>query len=173
MDLLFNFGLILIILFLLFLLSMVWPPDSPWSPWWRTNIKTARIAFKLAGLKKSDTVYELGSGEGTVLITAAKEFGAKGVGIEIDPLRFYLSKFFVWREGLGSKIKLKRGNFFEFDFSNATVVFVYLVPKALIRLLPKFRKELRKGTKIISYKYEMDLRLLKEDRKNEIRVYVI
>src|SRR3990170_9050517 len=95
--------LLAVILFLLFLLSMVWPPDSPWSPWWRTNIKTARIAFKLAGLKESDTVYELGSGEGIVLITAAKEFGAKGVGIEIDPLRFYISKFLIWKNGLGDK----------------------------------------------------------------------
>ena len=152
---------------------MVWPPDSPWSPWWRTNRKTARRALSLAKLSKKDIVYELGSGEGIVLITAAKEFGARGVGIEIDPLRFYISELLVWKSGLRNKIKLKKGNFFELNISDASVVFVYLVPKTLKKLLPKFKKELRKGTKIVSYRYEIDLRILKEDRKNKIRVYVI
>jgi len=168
-----NFLLLAAIVFLLILLSMVWPPDSPWSPWWRTNRKIAKKAFELAGLKKEDTVYELGSGEGTVLITAASEFGASGVGIEIDPLRFYISKFLVWKNGLGKKIKINRGNFFEADISSASVVFVYLVPKAINKLLPKFKKELKKGTKIISYKYEIDLSILEEDKKNKLRVYAI
>ena len=74
---------------------------------------------------------------------------------------------------MGKKIKLKRGNFFEADISSASVVFVYLVPKAINKLLPKFKKELKKGTKIISCKYEIDLPILKEDKKNKIRVYVI
>ena len=168
-----NLILLVAIVLLLLLLSMVWPPDSPWSPWWRTNRKIAKKAFELAGLKKDDIVYELGSGEGVVLITAASEFGASGVGIEIDPLRFYVSKFLVWKNGLGKKIKINRGNFFEADISSASVVFVYLVPKAINKLLPKFKKELRKGTKIISLKYEMDLPILKEDKGNRIKVYVI
>lgn len=168
-----NLVLLIIIVFLLFLLSMVWPPDSPWSPWWRTNKKTAKRALELAKVSKKDIVFELGSGEGTALITAATEFGAKGVGIEIDPFRYFLSKFFAWREGLKTDISFKRENFFETDLSSASVVFVYLVPKTLKRLLPKFKKELKKGTRIISYKYEIDLPLLKEDKENEIKVYSI
>ncbi|KKR76778.1 MAG: hypothetical protein UU21_C0004G0045 [Candidatus Levybacteria bacterium GW2011_GWA2_40_8] len=168
-----NLILLVVIIFLLFLLSMVWPPDSPWSPWWRTSKRVAKRALSLVNLSDKDIIYELGSGEGIVLITAAKEFGAMGVGIEIDPLRFYISKFLVWKNGLGKKIKLKRGNFFEADISSASVVFVYLVPKAINKLLPKFKKELKKGTKIISCKYEIDLPILKEDKKNKIRVYVI
>ena len=168
-----NLLLIVIILLLLFLLSMVWPPDSPWSPWWRTSGKTAKRALSLLKLSNKDILYELGSGEGSVLITAAKEYGIRGVGIEIDPIRFYISKFLVWRNGLGKEIELKRGNFFDFDISEASVVFIYLVPKALNKLIPKFKKELKKGTKIISIRYEMDLPLLKEDKKNGIRVYSI
>ena len=158
---------------LLILLSWIWPPDSPWSPRWRTKKHTARAAFKLANLKKTDTVYELGSGEATALIVAAKEFGAKCVGIEIDPVRFYLSKLSITRYGLGKKVHLKRGNFFNENLSGATVVYAYLVPKALNRLIPKFRKELKKGTPIISYKYEMNLPLKKFDKKNELRLYII
>ena len=66
-----------------------------------------------------------------------------------------------------------RGDIFKEDLSSATVVYVYLVPKTLDRLIPKFKKELKKGTKIISYKYEMNLTLKKIDKENELRLYII
>ncbi len=81
-----------ILILLIILLSMVWPPDSPWSPWWRTSKRIARIQCKLAKVGKNDIIYDLGSGEGTALIVAAKEFGAKGIGVEIDPSRVIFSK---------------------------------------------------------------------------------
>lgn len=140
---------------------MVWPPDSPWSPWWRTSDKAIREAFKLAGVKSSDIVYDLGSGDGRTLIVAAKEFGARAVGIEIDPLRFYISKILILFNGLSNRIEVRRENFLKSNFSNASVIFVYLVPKALARLRPKFLKELKKGTKIVSIKYEADLPIIR------------
>ncbi|MCL5435204.1 MAG: 50S ribosomal protein L11 methyltransferase [Patescibacteria group bacterium] len=161
------------ILFLLFLLSMVWPPDSPWAPWWRTSKKTARAMCKLADVKKEDIVYDLGSGEGTALLIAAKEFGATGFGVEIDPVRFLFSKFILKINGLSNKVKIKRGNLFKQDISKASVIFVYLVPKTLDRLLPKFKKELKKGTRIISYRYEMNLPLKEYNKENQIRLYII
>lgn len=154
-------------------LSWIWPPDSPWAPWWRTKNKVAIEAFKLAKVKKGDVVYELGSGEATALIIAAKEFGAKGVGIEIDPLRFGLSKFTVWRKGLSDIIMIIRGDIFKESLKEADVVYIYLVPRTLNRLIPKLKKELKKGTPIISYKYEMNLPLKKFDEKNELRLYII
>lgn len=154
------------------LLSWIWPPDSPWAPNWRTKRKTARAAFKLAEVGKSDVVYELGAGGATALMVAAEEFGARGVGIEIEPFRFFLSKLSVWKRGLGDNIKLKRGNFYNEDLSDATVLYLYLIPKTLNKLIPKFKKELKKGTRIISYKYEMDLPVVKEDKKNELRLYI-
>lgn len=160
-------------LVLLIPLSWIWPPNSPWAPWWRTKKNVARAAFKMVNLKKGDVVYELGSGEATALMVAVKDFHAKGVGIEIDPLRYWFSKFTVWRKGMNKEITLIRGDIFKENLSDATVIYAYLVPKTLNRLIPKFKKELKKGTPIITYKYEMNLKLKKYDKKNELRLYVI
>lgn len=161
------------IIFLLFLLSMVWPPDSPWAPWWRTSKKTARIMCKMAKVKKGDIVYDLGSGEGTALLVAAKEFGARGFGVEIDPIRYFFSLLVLKINTLQGKVKIKRGNLFDENISEATVVFVYLVPRTLKRLIPKFKKELKTGTRVVSYIYEIDLPLEEYDKESGIRVYII
>ncbi len=152
---------------------MVWPPDSPWAPWWRTSHRTARAICKLAKIKTGDLIYDLGSGDGTALITAASEFGAVGIGVEIDPVRYWVSKIRIQKKGLSKKIRVVRKNFFQENIKNADVVFVYLVPKALEKLLPKFKKELKKGTRIVSFVYEMDLQLKGYDKKNRIRLYTI
>lgn len=167
-------GIILIsILFLFFLLSMVWPPDSPWAPWWRTSKKVARAACKLAKIDKDDVMYELGSGDANFLITAAKEFGVGGVGIEIDPLRVFVSRLLLHSNRVSDRVKIVRGNFFEHNFSQANVVFLYLVPKALEKLRPKLLRELHPGTRIVSLRYEMNLPLKKYDAENNLRLYVI
>lgn len=169
-----NGIILIIIVLLLILLSWIWPPDSPWSPWWRTKKDVATAVCKLAKVSKNDIVYELGCGEGTFLVTAVKEFGAKrGVGIEIDPMRAFISTLMIHIIRVNNKITIKRKNFFDEDLSKATVVYVYLVPKALKRLLPKFKKELKKGTSIVSFRYEIDLPLIKEDKKHKLRLYKI
>lgn len=168
-----NLVLLVIIICLLLILSMVWPPDSPWAPWWRTSRKIARSACKLAQVDSSDTVYELGSGDAMFLITTAKEFGAKGVGIEIDPLRAFIATLMIRIIRVNDKVVIKRKNFFDEDLSKATVIFVYLVPKALGRLLPKLLKELKPGTKIVSYVYNIDLPLIVKNEKEKIFVYKI
>ena len=168
-----NAIIILAVMFLLIILSMIWPPDSPWAPWWRTKKKVAREICRMANINPKDLVYELGSGDAMFLRVAAKEFGANGVGIEIDPLRILLSKFFIKKDGLSDKIKIIRSNFFDVNLSDATVVFVYLVPKVLEKLKPKFLKELKPGTMITSYRYKINLPLLSCDKKNEIYLYKI
>lgn len=168
-----NLILLVAIMLLLIALSWVWPPDSPWAPWWTTKKDVARSVCRLANISSKDTLYELGSGNGTTLILVAQEFGAKGIGIEIDPLRVWISKFKIRQQHLEDKIKIKRKNFFDEDLSKATVVYVYLVPKALNRLLPKLKKELKKGTRIISYRYEVPLPLKQYDEENNLRLYVI
>jgi predicted RNA methylase len=158
---------------LFFLLSMVWPPDSPWSPWWRTNSKRSRLICKLAGITDKDIVYDLGSGDGTLLLTAAKEFGAKAVGVEIDPFRVWYSKLAALLTGQTAKVKIVRKNFFDTDIQDATVVFMYLIPKALAALRPKLLAELKPGTKVITFVYRIDLPVIHEDFKNEIYLYEI
>lgn len=171
--LIFNLILFSIIVFLLILLSWFWPPDSPWTPWWSTNKKVARAMCKLARVNKKDIAYDLGSGTGTALIVAACEFGANGVGIEIDPLRYLFSKTRVKINGLNRKIKIIKKNFYDVNISKASVVFVYLVPRVLEKLKSKFLRELKPGTRIISYRYKINLPLKSYDKKNDIYLYKI
>ena len=163
----------LTLVILIFLLSMVWPPDSPWSPWWRTNKKIARIQCKLAKVGPKDIVYDLGCGDGTALMTAAKEFGAQGVGVEIDLLRYWYAKWSFVFGRLSKKLQIVRKNFFDVDVSEATVVIMYLIPKTLNRLKPKLLKELKPGTRIVTFVYKIDLPMIASDEKNEVYVYQI
>ncbi len=165
--------ILITLIILLVLLSMVWPPDSPWSPWWRTNKKIARIQCRLAKIGKNDVVYDLGSGDGTALMIAAKEFGAQGVGVEIDPLRYWYSKILIWFFGLSKKLTILRKNFFAVGVSEATVVIMYLIPKTLNSLKPKLLRELKPGTRIVTFVYKIDLPLIVSDEKNEVYIYQI
>ncbi|HVZ59114.1 MAG TPA: 50S ribosomal protein L11 methyltransferase [Patescibacteria group bacterium] len=159
---------------LFFLLSMVWPPDSPWSPWWRTNAKVAKAIVELAKITSDDVVYDLGCGDGTALITAATMVGARGVGIEIDPSRAWIAKIRIWLHGLRHHLKIKRNDLFKENISEATVVVVYLIPKALKRLEHKFYQELKPGTRIISFVYPIDyLKPDKIDAKNNLLLYTL
>jgi predicted RNA methylase len=164
--------LALTITLLLFLLSMIWPPDSPWSPWWRTNKRIAKSMCRLAKITNKDVIYDLGSGDGQALLEAARR-GGRGVGIEIDPVRVWLSKLIFKLNGVNLKVKVVRKNFFEVNLSEATVIFAYLVPKTLAKLKPKFLKELKPGTRIVTFVYKIDLPLIAEDKKNEVYVYEV
>lgn len=154
---------------------MVWPPDSPWAPWWTTKDNVIRKSLKLAKVTKKDIVYDLGSGDGRVLILANKEFGARGVGIEIDPLRALLSTIIIRIIRVDHQVIVKRKNFFDEDISPATIVFLYLVPKALGRLKSKLLSELKPGTRIITIKYDFPekkgLIKIKEDKNYKSIVY--
>jgi hypothetical protein len=168
-----NLILLFIIIFLFFLLSMFWPPDSPWAPWWRTNKKIARAMCRLAKVSSKDIIYDLGCGDGTALGVAAGEFGARGIGIEIDPIRSLFSKIRFKINGLNKKIKIIKNNFYNVNISEGSVIFVYLVPRALERLKPKLLKELKKGTLLVSFRYKANLRLINYDKQNDIYLYKI
>lgn len=169
-----TFSLLLFVLFLLIALSMIWPPDSPWAPWWRTSGRIARAMCKLAKVGKRDVVYDLGSGDGTALITAAREFGARGVGIEIDPLRAYVSAARIRLEKVDDRVKIIQKNFFDVPISDATAVFVYLVPKALLRLQPKLAAELKPGVRVVSYRYKIPyLPLTMQDEVHQLYLYTV
>lgn len=171
MVIIFLIGIIFFLL--IFLLSMIWPPDSPWSPWWRTSNHVAKVMCDLAKVTKNDVIYDLGSGEGTALILAAKQYGAKGVGIEIDPFRVFTSRIAAKVSGVADRISIRRNNFFAVDTSPATVVFMYLIPKTLNRLKPKLLQELQPGARIVTFVYTMDLPLIAQDEKTEVYVYEI
>ena len=165
---------LLIIIFLFYLLSWFWPPDSPWAPWWKTDAKVARAIKKVGKITEKDLVYELGSGDGENLRTLAKEFGIKSVGIEVDPLRVTQSRILNWKEKTGDKITIIKKNFHEVDLSPATVVYTYLVPRALLKLQPKLEKELKEGTRVISYRYPIPyFPIIAENKPHKLFVYEV
>lgn len=111
---------------------------------------TIRKILKLAQVKKNDVVYDLGSGDGRVVIIAAKEFGAKAVGIEKNRLFAWLSKKIIKKNKLENKIKIIKNDLFKEKINKADVVVIYLSHKLTQKLKTKFEKELKKGAKIIS-----------------------
>lgn len=159
---------------LLYLLSWFLPTDSPWSPIWATSTQIARKLCKLAGLNSKDLFIELGSGTGTACVVAGKEFGARAIGIESSRSRVWWSKLKAKRHAVESRVTFLQKNFYEVDLSNATVVYLYLVPRVIKKLKHKLMKELKPGTLVISYTYEIEyLPLLKEDYQNQLFVYKI
>ena len=109
----------------------------------------------LAAVNKDDVVYDLGSGDGRVLITAVKKYGVKAVGFEIDPGLVKLAHENVRREGLEKLVEIRQQDFMTADLSAATVVTVYLSYDGNLALRPKLMRELKPGTRVVSYAFDM------------------
>ena len=111
--------------------------------------------LQVAKVTKNDTVYDLGCGDGRIPVTAAKKYGARGVCVDIDPVRIKEANERVAKENVGSLVKVVQGDLFEVDLSPASVVTLYLLPSLNLKLLPKLMKELRPGTRIVSHSFDM------------------
>jgi SAM-dependent methyltransferase len=111
--------------------------------------------LKLAGIRAGDVVYDLGSGDGRLVITAAKRFEARGVGVELKPELVALANESARKEGVAGRVKFIQGDLFETDVREATVITLYLLPQYVTRLVPRFRAELRPGTRIVSHDYPL------------------
>ncbi|MEX2511540.1 MAG: class I SAM-dependent methyltransferase [Cyclobacteriaceae bacterium] len=125
--------------------------DVPYVP---TPDNVVEAILELANVSESDVLYDLGSGDGRIPIAAAKNHGAKAVGIELNPEHVRLAKTNVKKAGLGDKVKIIEGDIFKTDFNEATVLTLYLFPEINERLKPKIFK-LKSGTRIVSHKYDM------------------
>src|SRR5262245_28639418 len=111
--------------------------------------------LKLAKVTKNDVVYDLGSGDGRIPITAAKTYGARGVGIDIDPQRIKEATENLKTAGVGDRVKFLNQDLFTTDISEATVVTLYLLPSLNVKLIPKLNKELKPGTRVVSHAFDM------------------
>jgi ribosomal protein L11 methylase PrmA len=111
--------------------------------------------LKLAKVNKNDIVYDLGCGDGRLVITAVKEFGARGVGIDIDPQRIKESVANAEKAGVTGRAKFRNEDLFEADIHEATVVTLYLWPSVNLRLRPKLLKDLKPGTRVVSNMHDM------------------
>jgi SAM-dependent methyltransferase len=126
------------------------PPDIFFVP---TRESVADAMLQLAGVRATDIVYDLGSGDGRIVVLAAQKYGARGVGIEIDPKLVAISRQ-VAREGeIAHRVTFIEGDLFTADISEATVVTLYLSTSVNRQLEPKLRRELRPGTRIVSHQF--------------------
>ncbi|HEV2763658.1 MAG TPA: class I SAM-dependent methyltransferase [Pyrinomonadaceae bacterium] len=126
--------------------------DVPYVP---TPEPVVARMLEMAGVKKDDLLYDLGSGDGRIVITAAKKYGARGVGYDIDPLRIRESNENAQRAGVADRVRFVQGDLFQADLSGASVVTLYLLPEINDRLRPKLLKELKPGTRVVSHNYGM------------------
>jgi len=117
------------------------------------RIVTAML--QLARVTSDDAVYDLGSGDGRIVILAAQRFGARGVGVEIDPQLVALSRQLAHEAGVDDKVTFIEGNFFDADLSAATVVTMWLSPAINEELAPKLRRQLKPGARIVSHQFRM------------------
>jgi ribosomal protein L11 methylase PrmA len=111
--------------------------------------------LKLANVTSRDVVYDLGSGDGRIPITAGKAHGAKAVGIDICDVRIQEATVNLKNAGVGDKVRFLKQDLFKTDISEATVVTMYLLPSLNVRLIPKLNKELKPGTRIVSHSFDM------------------
>jgi predicted RNA methylase len=125
-------------------------PDIHYTP---TRHAVAEAMLQLADVTESDIVFDLGSGDGRLPIIAAQKYGARGVGIEIDPKLVALSRQNARDAGVAGRVTFLEGDLFTADVSTATVVTLYLSTSVLHDLEPKLRKELRPGTRIVSHQF--------------------
>jgi SAM-dependent methyltransferase len=111
--------------------------------------------LKLADIRADDVVYDLGSGDGRLVIESAKRFNARGVGVELQPDLVALANAGAKKEGVADRVKFIQGDLFETDIRGASVVTLYLLPRFVTRLVPRFLAELRPGTRIVSHDYPL------------------
>lgn len=126
--------------------------DAPYVP---TTRSVVREMLRVAGVSEEDVVYDLGSGDGRIPIMAAKEFGARGVGVEIDPDLVEKARTKAKMAGVADRVEFRRGDLFKTDLSEATVVTLYLWPEINVKLRPKLLRQLDPGDRIVSHDFRM------------------
>jgi ribosomal protein L11 methylase PrmA len=135
-------------------------PDVIYVP---TPEEVVEAMLQVAKVTKNDVVYDLGTGDGRIPVTAAKKYGARGVGIDIDPQRIKEANENVTRNEVSDRVRIIQGDLFEANISEATVVTLYLLPSLNQKLLPKLNKELKPGTRVVSHAFDMGDKKPKEE----------
>ena len=129
------------------------PPNL--APYSATPQEVVDRMLQMAAITKDDVVYDLGSGDGRIPITAAQKYGARATGIDINPQRIKEATENLKTSGMGDRVKFLNQDLFTTDISEATVVTLYLLPSLNLKLMPKLNKELKPGTRIVSHAFDM------------------
>lgn len=128
------------------------PADVPYVP---TPQPVVNAMLELAKVGKNDVLYDLGSGDGRIPITAAQKYGTRGVGIDISPERIQEANQNAQRAGVSDRVQFIQQDLFKTDLRQASVVTLYLLPEVNIKLRPKLLRELKPGTRIVSHAFDM------------------
>jgi len=130
------------------------PPrlDVPYVP---THERIVAAMLEMASVTKDDVLYDLGSGDGRIVIAAARQFGARGVGIDLDPQRIREANDNAREAGVTDRVQFVLGDIFDADLRPATVVTMYLLQEVNLRMRPKLTRELRPGARIVSHNYDL------------------
>ena len=166
-------GWVIIILAIAFGTFVIWsaPLGAGWEP---TSRKKVRMMLEMSGAGPSDIVYDLGSGDGRILVEAAKTYHARAVGVEADPLRVLISRLAIAINHIQGRARVVWGNFFHADLSEATIVTLFLSQGANQKLKSKLEAELRPGTRVVSYVWTFDdWKPVSQDRDHGLAMYVI
>jgi precorrin-6B methylase 2 len=142
----FGFSLLLFIIGLLWILipALYGLPPVP------TNPERIQKALKLANLQPNETLYDLGAGDGRVLLIAARDFDAKAIGIEIGPIQWALIWLKIVAKGYTRQIQVRWENFYKADLKDADVVFVYATSKEVMKLAPHLETQMKRGSRLVS-----------------------
>src|SRR5258707_15574826 len=127
-------------------------PDVPYVP---TRDEVVDAMLKTAAVKKGDVIYDLGCGDGRIVIAAAQKFGTRGVGIDINPVRIQEARENAKKAGVTDRVKFIEQDLFEAKIGDATVVTLYLLPAINLKLRPKLLHDLKPGTRIVSHSFDM------------------
>ncbi len=139
-----------------------------------TPMKTVRRMLQMAEVGKDDVVYDLGCGDGRIILTAAREFGARAVGIEVDPIRFFFARLRIFFSKERDKVTIRCGNFMNEYIGDATCITLFLFTRGNELLLPKLKKELSPGTRVVSYIWKFkEWMPIKTNVSEDIYVYII
>jgi hypothetical protein len=151
-------------------ISILWSGlfGAPWVP---TSMDDVHKMLKIAELQPNEVIYDLGCGDGRLIVTAATKYKARGVGIEIDPLRYLYCQLVITILGLRSQVKILFGNFFDKDLSQADVITCYLLPDTNKKLEDKLLSELQPGTRVVSNTFLFN-KVKMEKKDDKVRLYL-
>ena len=137
---------------LVFVLALLWilVPALYGLPPVPTKPERIQKALKLANLQPNETLYDLGAGDGRVLLIAVRDFGAKAVGLEIGPIQCALIWLRVTANGFGNQIQVRWENYYKADLKDADIVFVYATSKEITKLAPHLETQMKKGARLVS-----------------------
>jgi len=125
------------------------------TPYVATPYPVVHAMLRLAEAKKSDVVYDLGCGDGRILVEAAKKYGARGVGIDNNPDRIREAQELARREGVAHLLTFHVGDLYDLNLREATLVTLYLLPEVNLKLRPKLQQQLKPGSRIVSHSFNM------------------